>query len=287
MKYYGPIGPIWSMQPERYRKRMAANKIAHGRLHRMVTGELNGLAGSTVDRVFNKRVFGGRCGGVIRIQEARKRAVSRSLIKGIARDLAGKSARCYARKRRRHFGIACNPFGHLIAGQGLGMGQLRRCLNRCLFGLRQCRNGLRIEQLERGCRRGGREKRVETCLVDVIEEREELIKLALRERVKFMVVAAAAFERQPQKRSAECRDPVVHGIHSILLLDRAALTLLAMQSIKSGGQNLFVSSVRQKIAGDLPRCEIVPWQVAVESRNHPISPRPHWTLVIHLKSVAI
>ncbi len=109
---------------------MAANKIAHGRLHRMVTGELNGLAGSTVDRVFNKRVFGGRCGGVIRIQEARKRAVGRSLIKGLARDLAGKSARCCARKRRRHFRIACNPFGHLIAGQGLGMGQLRRCLNR-------------------------------------------------------------------------------------------------------------------------------------------------------------
>ena len=103
-----------------------------------------------------------------------------------------------------------------------------------------------------------------------------------------MVVAAAAFEREPEKRRAKRRHTVVDRVDAILLLDRSTFALLLVKPVERRGQKLLVGGAGQQITGQLPERKLVVRQVLVEGRDHPVTPRPHrGPLAVDLKAVAV
>ena len=73
-----------------------------------------------------------------------------------------------------------------------------------------------------------------------------------------MVVAAAAFEREPEERGAKRRHAVVDRVDPVFLLDRSTLALLLVEPVERRGENLLVGGMRQEIAGELPGRELIP-----------------------------
>ena len=132
-----------------------------------------------------------------------------------------------------------------------------------------------------------RSRRVAAAAVDrrMIEERGELVILALSEWIKFMVVATTAIERQAKPNRAHGLGHVEHIIDAILLGDAAALAIDHVVAVEAGGQNLFVRRIRQKITGQLLNRELIERHVVVERTNHPVAPGPHRTLTVTLIAV--
>ena len=90
------------------------------------------------------------------------------------------------------------------------------------------------------------------ALLDVVEEREELIELALRDGVVFVVVAAAAVEGQPEPRRAGCLDAVDDRLNAPLLRDESALAVDPVVAIEAGGNELALRRLRCQVAS--PEC---------------------------------
>ena len=102
-----------------------------------------------------------------------------------------------------------------------------------------------------------------------------------------MIVAAGALEGEAEEGGGEGLHAVRHILHAILLLHAAALGLLLVQAVKSGGENLIVGRFGQEVAGELRGDELVEGKVVVERFDDPIAPRPHLALAIHLEAVAV
>ena len=189
---------------------------------------------------------------------------------------------------RRLRGLASDPLDNARTGRRLRPLAFRRGLAGRLVGLRQRRRGRVIEQPQLRRRHRRREVRIQPRLVDVVEKREQRVKILLRKGVELVIVAAAALEREAEEGGAERRHPVVDVVDAILLLDGAAFTLLLVESVEGRGQHLLVGGVRQEVAGHLPERELVPRQVVVERPDHPVAPRPHvGPRPIDLETVAI
>ena len=60
-----------------------------------------------------------------------------------------------------------------------------------------------------------------------------------------MVVAAGAFEGQPEKSGAKRGDPVGDVGDAIFLLHHATLLILVVQAVKGGGESLFFCGLGQ------------------------------------------
>src|SRR5690242_16297660 len=90
----------------------------------------------------------------------------------------------------------------------------------------------------RRTRPGRGEVRVEARLVDVVEEREQPVIVALRNWIESVVVAARAFDRQPEHGGPERVDAIDDVFGAELLVDAAALVGLAMEAIERGGDAL-------------------------------------------------
>ena len=143
--------------------------------------------------------------------------------------------------------------------------------------------------------RGDREHRIRIARLalqraafrHVVEERKELVELALRNRIVFVIVAAAAIEGQSQPCHAR-------GFHSVddrfdppFLRNNAAFSIESMVAIEAGRQDLLRRSAGQQVAGELFDGELVERHVAVERVDHPIAPRPHLPAAVDLKAVAV
>ena len=101
-------------------------------------------------------------------------------------------------------------------------------------------------------------------------------------------MAAAAFEREAEKRGAEGRRPVVDVGDAVFLFDRAPLALLLVQPVERRGETLLVGRIREQIARQLPERELVPGEAVVERLDHPVAPRPHvGPGPVHLEAVAV
>ena len=83
-----------------------------------------------------------------------------------------------------------------------------------------------------GRRRGVGEVRVQTRLVDVVEERKQREVVALRDRVELVVVAARALERQAEHRGAERVHAIGDVLGAELLFDAAAFVGLPVQAVE-------------------------------------------------------
>ena len=144
------------------------------------------------------------------------------------------------RSRRRHFGeFFSRPFAALPAVAGLG-----------------------------------RLRRAQVDLVGVVEEGEELVVLALRQRVVLVVVALGAADRQAEPDRRRRVDAVDDRLDAELLLVDAALVVGQRVAVEAGGQLLREAGAGQQVAGQLLDGELVERQVAVEGADDPVAVAP-------------
>ena len=106
-------------------------------------------------------------------------------------------------------------------------------------------------------------------------------------RIEFVVVAAAAFERQAEESGAHRVHAIDHVGHAVLLLDDAALLVLHVQPIERRRQALFLGGVGQQVAGQLPGDELVERQILVERLDDPVAVGPHRPVAVHLVAVRV
>ena len=128
---------------------------------------------------------------------------------------------------------------------------------------------------------------LEPILVDAAEHRGKPIELALRDRVVLVVVAARAFEREPEERSAKRRNTVGDALLPELLRNRAAFLGHAMQPMERGCDAVVDRRVRQQVAGDDARDELVERHVRAQRTQQPVAPRPRAHLAVRLVAVGV
>ena len=171
-----------------------------------------------------------------------------------------------------------------------GSGDLRKlflCAGDLFSGIRDLLLvGLRRVQEGRGWYRA-REIGVETELVDVVEEGEELVILALGQGIVFVIVAARAFKSQPEERGGECVGPVSDVFNPEFFGRAAALDLLGMETVEGRGEDLFVSCPREQVSCQLELEEAIVGDTLIEGIHHPVPPRPHESVPVHLVAVGV
>ena len=131
------------------------------------------------------------------------------------------------------------------------------------------------------------EVRVEAGLLGRVEEREEPIVILLRDGIVFVVVAAGAFHREPEKRAGRRVNPVGVVLHAELFIHAAPFICLAMQAVEGRRGFLIARGVGQQVAGDLFDDEVVEADVSVEGVDDPIPPRPEMIEAIRLVTVGV
>ena len=94
-------------------------------------------------------------------------------------------------------------------------------------------------------------------LVGVVEEREQLIELALRDRIVLVIVAAGAAHRQPQKRRAGRADPIDHGLDAKLLRVGAPFLVDQRVAVKARGDRCWSSVALGSMSP--ASCSMVNW----------------------------
>ena len=125
---------------------------------------------------------------------------------------------------------------------------------------------------------------VHRCLV---EERIHAVVITLTDRVELMIMAAAAIKSQPHPHGAHRFCLIKNILHTVFCRDTAALTIDHMIAVKTGGQHLLLSCIRQQITGDLFHGKIVIRLISIEGANHPVTPWPHSTFTVPLIPIAI
>ena len=150
------------------------------------------------------------------------------------------------------------------------------------------RGVLWFNQPHRRLRRSrGKRVRIQPALINLPEHRGHAVVVGLRQRVVFVVVAFAAFHRQPEKGSARRVDAVRDILLAKLLLDRAAFLRLPVQPIERSRQRLLRRCIGQEVTCGLPRHELVVGEIFVKRTNHPIAPRPHEASVVRLIPIRV
>ncbi len=128
---------------------------------------------------------------------------------------------------------------------------------------------------------------VETLFRDAVKESTEAIKVLLRERVIFMIVATRAAERYAEPGCGG-RLNAIHNVFVLVLFrDCAALEVDHVVAIEAGCDDLGLGGVRQHIARNLFHRELVIGHVTVKCTDHPIAPRPHLSRAVDVISVRV
>ena len=306
VEHDGALLRVGRLNPEGNRERLVAREVAELGVDRVVAGEADGLAGAGAPG--NRLVFLRSEGVVVGVEGIGEATEAGNFFRGrLGRFRRGGGgirrggfggpragvaqveveAREFVLNRRGRRRRLRQPRGESLAARlahagegGLGFAHVRGGGGIFLFVRRvgQPHRG-------RGCRLS--EIGIEPGLVDVLKKRGERIKILLRDRIELVVVATAALEGEPEERGAKGGHAVVDVVDAVFLLDGAALALLRMQAVEGGGEHLLVGGGGQQITRELPRDEFIPREILVEGLDHPIAPRPHLALAVHLKPVAV
>ena len=142
---------------------------------------------------------------------------------------------------------------------------MRRLVAQIRFGSRACR----------------------AVFVDAVEESIEAIVVGLCDGIELVRVALRATKREAEPDGA-------HGVHTIddvvdagLFLVASAFAIGHVIAVKTGGDFLLRSGVRQQVAGELFACELVEWFVSVEGLDHVITPGPVCARGVGLKAIGV
>ena len=113
-----------------------------------------------------------------------------------------------------------------------------------------------VEQLSwRRCRFG--KVRIQPVLINVREERRQLIEVSLGDRVILVVMAASTIERQPQERGTVCHNAISNVGNPEFRFDAAPFICLTVQSIEGRCQLLIPSGVGKHVPSSLPSDELI------------------------------
>ena len=124
-------------------------------------------------------------------------------------------------------------------------------------------------------------------LRDVVDVREELVELFLRERVVLVIVAARAAHGEAQEDGARGFDAVHDVLDRIFFRHDAVLGVAAMVAVETRGDLLVHRRVRQHVPGNLFHREPVERQIPVKRVDHPVAPSPHHALAVKLVAVGV
>ena len=136
-------------------------------------------------------------------------------------------------------------------------------------------------------RRGRLVVPVHRTAVQIVEEREQLIELALTDRVELVIVADRAAHRQAQKHGAGRADAIDHVAHVDLFLDRTTLVGRDVATIEARRDQLVFGRIGQQIASQLLGEEAIERQVVPERADHPITVGPHLAVVVEVQSMGV
>ena len=124
-------------------------------------------------------------------------------------------------------------------------------------------------------------------LRQVVEERLEAVEVPLRKGVEFVVVAARAVEGLREPRGGDGLDAIGGGLGEKLFGDHAALLVEDVVSVEAGRDFLLERGVGQQVAGELLDGELIERFVVVKRPDHPVAPRVHLAVAVHLVSVGV
>ena len=267
VKHDGTLLLVRRLQPQGNTERIVPVEVAQRQVHRIVASELDGVA-----RVAGHEfVFAFESGGLVCVEAVGER-ICLHRIEAVAGE--------FAWHRERH------GFGRVEGLLGRDVQLLFELLNLRRQG-RHLAFGLLVHERQRGRGRGVGEERIETGLVDVLEQGEEPVVVLLLDRIELVIVAARAFKGKAEKGRGERLHAVAHVLHAVLFLHAAALAFLLVQAVEGGGQDLVVAGVREQVAGELPGDELVVRQVVVKRLDHPVAPGPDFAFAVHLEAVAV
>ncbi len=124
-------------------------------------------------------------------------------------------------------------------------------------------------------------RRVGARLVVAVEECAERVVVGLLDRIVLVVVAARAADREPQERGSErVVRALDHVLGFVLGVDRAVLGRALADAQIRRREDLLARRIRQQIAGELPRGELVERPVARERVDDPVAVRPEQPVVM-------
>ena len=121
----------------------------------------------------------------------------------------------------------------------------------------------------------------------VVEVREELVELALRNRVELVVVAPGAADREAEPHGRGRIHAVHDVLHRVLFRHDAAFGVAPVVAVEAGRDALVERRTRQHVARELLDGEPVERQVAVVRLDHPVAPAPHVALAVGLVAVSV
>ena len=114
----------------------------------------------------------------------------------------------------------------------------------------------------------------EPLLIEIVEQGEQLIKLALTDRVILVIVTAGTAQCEAHPDRAHCLHTIDDVLSAPFLIESPALGVDAMVTIEPGRKHLALGGVRQQVASKLLHGELIVRHVVVERLNHPVAPRP-------------
>ena len=165
---------------------------------------------------------------------------------------------------------------HLPAPLGISCSSLKRGKPFLLLGSRRRNQWILVPEVPN-----------HALLLDIVEVREKLVVLLLRERIEFVIVATGAAERETEPHGSGSLGAVGNVLYAKLLVNRTPFGGRAMVPIESGGDDLVASGVRKHVPSQLLDREPVESQIAVEGIDHPVAPAPHRARAVCLVPVGI
>ena len=111
--------------------------------------------------------------------------------------------------------------------------------------------------------------------VELVEEGEELVVLALRERVELVIVTAGTAQGQPHQDSCGRVDAIGDVFDAILLGDDSSFGVDDVVAVEARRDSLVERRVRQQVSGKLLGDKLIERHPAVEGVDRPVSPPPH------------
>ncbi len=129
--------------------------------------------------------------------------------------------------------------------------------------------------------------RAKAGLVDAVEECEQPVKILLRDRVVFVVVAARAVQREAEEHRAHRLHAVGDVLDDPFVRYRAALGVDAVVAIEAGGDLREKIPIWQQVTGHLLGDKPVERHVVIERPDDPVAPNPHVAQAVVLVAVGV
>ncbi len=122
-----------------------------------------------------------------------------------------------------------------------------------------------------------RRRQLQRRLLAAVEEGEELVILALLQRIELVIVTLAAADRQAEKNRAGRVGAIDDRLDAELFEVDAAFLVDLRVAMEAGGDALLNGRVRQQIAGQLLDDELIERHVAVEVPTAPSRGTSRWS----------